>query len=801
MYEYIIDNGKDFTLLSSLKVLQPGGAELSSQIIRALVANKVNVKTTYGSTEIGPPFRSIPHTRDNSKCYSFRNLYPDNDKLKMEEVGHGLYECVVYKGFELAAELWDGKPDGEPYRTNDLFIQDPPGSGFYVLQGRKDDVLVHSNGESTSAGALQLDLQSSSKIIRRTLALGHSQPCVALLVEVKSEYDPESEDVKQDVWETVEQVNARYSGHSRIIRSLIHILPRGSRLPVTPKGNVKRKEAERFFAEDIARLYGSINNDQRLNGAEDSQKPLDEYIRNVFANLADVPPEKVKNGTTLYDLGIDSRLALSLRLSLSKRKEIGPISLGTIFENPSIDSLLRFVQKREKSTLMDSRCEKIKQIISKLTAQISAWPLRPFNQQDEYFGAETILLTGASGSLGTALLQSLSASPRISKIYAMVRGLDREGKLRRSLLSRGLNPKAVFGSGKVEVMNYSMQDPLLGLDVGEYAKLAQNVTIIIHSAWKMNFNQGVEHFEDDCLASKCISLSIGVVSQRLLLIIYTGTMFLLRLACAGRPKSFAFTSSISTCLNTFPPTIIPEGPISDSPSVALSPGYAQSKYIIERLTSFVASDLNMPIHLLRVGQLCGNTLTGHWNSDEMWPIMFATCSKLGAVPDFPGKMIDWIPVNIAGQSVVEILTHLQYPNSSLDSSSGIGERSHAYVVHNIVNPHRVRWSEVIAMLQHNSIVSKGKQLQIVSMVEWVKLLNRAADEGMSADELPGLRLIEFFEDMAASASQSGDTEGSIVFDTAKSQMISPALAACESYRVEWLDASIRRWKEDGFIGI
>jgi hypothetical protein len=510
MYEYILENGQDFTLLSSLKVVQPGGAEISSQIIRALVANKVNVKTTYGSTEIGPPFRTIPHTKDNPKCYSFRNLYPDNEKLKMEEVGDGLYECVVYKGFELAAELWDGKLENEPYRTNDLFIQEPPGSGFYVLQGRRDDMLVHTNGENTSAGALQLDIQSSSKIIKRTLALGHSRPCVALLVEVNDHYDPEGEDVKQEVWETVKRVNARYPGHSKIIRSLIRIIPRGMNLPVTPKCNVKRKEAERLFAEDIARLYSSISDEQLLNGAEDSRDPLKEYIRNTFAKLADVSPEDIKDWTTLYDLGIDSRLALSLRLSLSKREEIGPISVGTIFEHPSIDSLLAFVQERGQATLTDSRPQSINQIISKFTSQISTWPARSFNQQYDHPETETILLTGASGSLGTALLQSLSASFRVSKIYAMVRGHDREEKLRRSVSSRGLDANAILESGKVEVLNYNMQDPLLGLDIKEYARLAQNVTIVIHSAWKMNFNQGVEYFEDDCIASKSPLLKISV---------------------------------------------------------------------------------------------------------------------------------------------------------------------------------------------------------------------------------------------------------------------------------------------------
>jgi hypothetical protein len=95
MYEHIIYTGGDFSPLVALKVLQPGGAALSANFVKALSSKGVNVKTTYGSTEIGPPFRSIPHTRDNHNCYSFRNLYPDSPFLKMEEVGEGVFECAV----------------------------------------------------------------------------------------------------------------------------------------------------------------------------------------------------------------------------------------------------------------------------------------------------------------------------------------------------------------------------------------------------------------------------------------------------------------------------------------------------------------------------------------------------------------------------------------------------------------------------------------------------------------------------------------------------------------------------------
>jgi len=500
MYEYISENGGDFTPLTSLKVLQPGGAALSDSILTALVSAGVNVKTTYGSTEIGPPLRPIPHTRENPKCYSFRNLYPDNRFLKMEEVGKGVYECIVYKGFEFAAELWEGKNPDEPYRTNDLFLQDPPGSGFYTLQGRKDDILVHSNGENTSAGPLQLDIQSSSKMIHKVLALGHSKPCVALLVEANQGYDVEDEGTRNGVWEAVQHANARYPSHSQVLRHMIYFLPTRKSLPVTPKGNVRRKEAESLYASEIASLYNTDPVSSKFSSSQ--QQPLESYLRKLLSTLSKTPESEIQSHTSFYTLGIDSRLALPLRTSLSTYLQ-RTVSLSSIFENPSISQLVDFLtpSPTSNSAAKPTAIEITKRIIADLEAEFQSWP-QSTQKKTQRSGKETVLLTGASGSLGTALLQTLSSSPKIEKIYAMVRGPNHVAKLAKSLESRGINTSILNENGKIEVVNFSMADPLLGLDIGKYAEIASNVTWVMGNAWKMDFNVGVEDFVGDCLRSK-----------------------------------------------------------------------------------------------------------------------------------------------------------------------------------------------------------------------------------------------------------------------------------------------------------
>jgi len=270
---------------------------------------------------------------------------------------------------------------------------------------------------------------------------------------------------------------------------------------------------------------------------------------------------------------------------------------------------------------------------------------------------------------------------------------------------------------------------------------------------------------------------------------YIDTMSLLRLCHAGRPKTLAFTSSISTCMGPGQLSVsVPETPIGSDPTVALPTGYAQSKYIVERLTQLASTSetLKQKVVLLRVGQLCGSTKTGQWNTNEMWPIMFATSFHPGmnCIPSFGGKDVDWIPVDVAARCITEIL---------VSSTERQLDEEDKYELYNIVNPHSIPWSNLISMLQASSYSGK---LEVVSMTEWVSRLSTLSLT-LSPDELPALKLLQFFENMAESEGE-GD-ERSRFFETEKTRVVSEALRDCTPFCQEWIKGNMRVWKENGFL--
>ncbi|MCJ1282334.1 hypothetical protein MMC26_001657 [Xylographa opegraphella] len=759
LYEYITKNNDDFSMLTSLKVLQPGGAKLSDALVTRLASLDVNIKTTYGSTEIGPPMRSIPHSRENPNCYSLRSLYPDNGNFEMQDVGGGLYECIVHKGFDLAAELWVNGND-KPYGTNDMFKQDPPESGNFVLQGRRDDFLVHSDGNNTSAGSLQLDIQDASPMVKNVLAVGHSRPCVGILVELKANMGMDHDEIIDNLWFGIQKINKNHPRHSQVLRSMIYILPPGVVLPVTPKGNVKRNESLAVFEDIINGMYDKLLG---VDGELDREMLYDRgslprLLRDHVSVAFDIPVMNIEDTTSFYDIGMDSLSALQLRSSLSKL--MGTVSLSTIFEHPSISQLTEYFSGEKTRTKEDKHIIFINKSIARCTADFASWPILP-TTADKCAGMNAVLLTGASGSLGSALLKILSSSSEVSKIFALVRGLDRYASLRKSLEDRGMDASRVLNSGKLELLNYSMRDPLLGLDIDNYHRISNEVTTVIHCAWKVNFNQTVEEFEDDCIR---------------------GTVALIRFCHTGRRKVFAFTSSVSACMGKgFKGDEVPEQSLGDDPTVALETGYAQSKFIgnhflpanihietnrksAERVTEAASKQLGTGCVLLRVGQLCGHSKYGLWSKEDMYPIMLATSVQMKVIPIFTERQVDWLPVDCAAETIKDILTREKQVGGATS-------------VYQVVHPHPAPWCNLVQMVQDTQMKVTGDRLEEVAMPLWVERLRTRSDMD---HEVVGLKLISFFEEMAL----QDDTKR--VFLTEKTCLISPSLSNCPSLAPNWL---------------
>lgn len=293
-------------------------------------------------------------------------------------------------------------------------------------------------------------------------------------------------------------------------------------------------------------------------------------------------------------------------------------------------------------------------------------------------------MTGATGSLGSFLLEQLSNLPSdiVERVVCLVRAdNDHEGRLRveRVVGGRGIE----IHRDKVRVYSAELSAPQLGLTSEVYAELAEKVDVIIH----------VSHHRRRARTSHLIAsrphgrYTLPVVLSPLKAVsrvsltscrshhqkhlCYSGTRNLLNMLAAASPESrLYFCSSLASVLAK-PPSDgrILEAPSLD-PSTASPIGYSQSKWVTEAICRSASESpvLHDRVHVLRIGQLCGDTLTGHWNEKEGWPLLIRTGQTTGCLPLLnavrfdsparrraddadPAQTPSWLPVDLAANAM------------------------------------------------------------------------------------------------------------------------------------------------------
>ena len=179
-----------------------------------------------------------------------------------------------------------------------------------------------------------------------------------------------------------------------------------------------------------------------------------------------------------------------------------------------------------------------------------------------------ILLTGSTGGLGSYLLASLLSHDDVATVYAFNRPSKTsiiQDRQRAAFEDRGLDT-ALLDSEKLIHVEGDASQPSLSLDDRTYAKIRDSVTVIIHNAWRLDFNLALSSFE----------LNVR------------GTRHLIDLARASKcptKSRFLFTSSVGSAQGwdknkgAFPEEV------QYDTEVAVGPGYGASKYVSERVGS------------------------------------------------------------------------------------------------------------------------------------------------------------------------------------------------------------------------
>ncbi|KAL4892832.1 hypothetical protein BDV59DRAFT_208015 [Aspergillus ambiguus] len=360
-----------------------------------------------------------------------------------------------------------------------------------------------------------------------------------------------------------------------------------------------------------------------------------------------------------------------------------------------------------------------------------------------------VLVTGATGSLGSHIVAHLARLPAVKSLRQHdafeIRGIK-------------LAPEEL---DKISIHESNMADSRLGLKLSEYEILVSTVTHIVHNAWPMNGASSLGSFEPQFdVMGNLVHLARDIASTR----------------CENTKVCFQFVSSIGVVGRQPLLTAQPEVPEERSSiGAALPNGYSEAKYVCERILDETLHKYpdRFTTMVVRPGQIAGSSNSGYWNPKEHFPAVIKSSQTLKRFPAFHG-ILSWTPVNDVAATLAELLL------SDKDT----------YPIYHIDNPVRQDWSDMVRVLAGELNIPFSC---IIPFSKWARYVK--AFDGTKEDN-PAIILVDWLEENFERMSCGG-----LLLRTCHAQEHSPTLAHVGPIGYQVVHKYLQSWRDMGFLHI
>ncbi|KAF2994038.1 putative secondary metabolism biosynthetic enzyme [Curvularia kusanoi] len=746
--------------LRSLRFLAVGGGPIVAKVGEKFVSSGVRILNHFGATEVGALAPIFVPQKDYNHHYI--RLRQDFD-FKIEDVQGELGRCKLIT-FPFG---WK-----EPFPIQDQLLRRPeaPDTEFRVTS-RLDDVIVLATGEKVLPGIMESTLMLHPKC-KAAVVVGHGRFEIGVLVEPKEPPSPEEMGpLVREIWELVQSANERADAHARVSSpQAIIVIQSGASLPRSDKGSVLRQEAYYQFKQQISEMYDLLDSSHVDSASSLDWSNLDVSIKTMIQERLrwKLPSNEWTIDDDLFELGMDSLQALQLRRLLNvgaASRGCADVDNGFVYRNSSVSKL-------SKALLNDTEVSDSKQSFHQIEKFIQKYcPIPQKAGMTDAMEGNVVLVTGASGGLGSQLVQHLAGLSQVRRIICLARstsvGNTKEKNLVEELRISFAKKNITIPANawlKIDVLQADFSKPLLGLNPSQYNEISSQITHIIHNGWPMDFNRHVGSFEGQFrLTRELIQLGRETYSRN-----------------PPRKPTFLFVSSIAAAgryCQERGEWIVPEGPMPDARCADFF-GYAQAKLVCERIVEHSARmyGTELVAKYVRVGQMTGARATGMWNPTEHFPALVKSSQHLGVLPQLGGTL-SWLPLDVAAECIVDILF------------SGVAvEGNDEGCVYHLENPMRQPWEEVLSII--------ASELGIVSRLpyrDWVTAMSNVPDEQI--EQNPAKKMAKFFvEDFESMSS------GRVVMGTERTRRVSKTLRTVGPLDADLIREYVHKWVMGGFLG-
>jgi len=274
-----------------------------------------------------------------------------------------------------------------------------------------------------------------------------------------------------------------------------------------------------------------------------------------------------------------------------------------------------------------------------------------------------ILLTGATGFLGSRILYELRQNSK-ADIYCIVRNLKKRDP--KKILEK------IFSKQDIQIQDWTqihfiegdISKPMLGLCELDWEFLTSKIGTVFHFAAEVNLVLPYDKLKPTNTES---------------------TKEILKFCSTKFRKYLYYASTLSVFVSSDDSReIFYENDKLDTMSEVYG-GYAQSKWVSEKLLINAKQSGMDTIFIYRFGLITGDSKTGYSKTDDFFSEFLLSILNLKILPDLEGKelSVDVTPLDYAANACMTIVSQVNHTSNN-------------FIFH-IANPHSLKLSELISI--------------------------------------------------------------------------------------------------------
>lgn len=394
--------------------------------------------------------------------------------------------------------------------------------------------------------------------------------------------------------------------------------------------------------------------------------PEEEKVKNIWLEILTHRGKSIAiyPQTDFFQAGGNSLLLVQLQKAIKKTTEID-IPLVALFESITLREMAtRIYQKETKATTSainwDEEIKLPSQLNSSSLATVSTRPPSPGP-------VRVVILTGATGFLGRALLRDLLEDRNVEKIHAIA--------------VRSPEALSAFStSWKVEVHPGDLSAPLLGLDTITAERIFSEADAVIHNGADVSFLKTYPSLRP---------ANVNSTKELIQLSVYHGLAFHY-ISTAGVAQLTGQDQVLPVALGKYQPP--PDG----------LAGYISGKWVSEQLLEAASKHFGLRVWIHRPSNITGDGAP----SDDIMQNLLNYSRQLKTIPKFKKLKgyLNFVPVDQVAQDTIQDVV-----NSRRSTPSG-----------QVVYAHQVSDSDIaLSGMRRHLEKESGRKFKQKALAEWV----------------------------------------------------------------------------------